>query len=212
MTPDIITTQVAFATGRIIHQGTGESVSGEIRLTSPEGPIIGKVRDDGTFALSGYLQFLFPDLASQPYQLTLTIRAVSAQYRAGSVELTLPPQTIPAGANFDPLPPATVPTALIDYGTVVLPADPLIIRGRVVEAEDPSTPIAGATVEILHGGPPVPAVTTGADGRYRFNPLVLTAPTEIRCAEPVRFRTITRNLLLDYGQLVNEENFRLPPL
>jgi hypothetical protein len=207
MSADVIT-QVAFATGRIIHQGTGEALAGEIRITAQEGPVVTKVLDDGTFVLSGYLTFLFPNLVGQPYNLNLTIVAGSPQYQQGVIEQQVL-VTIPMGSDFDPDPP-TPADALVDMGTIVLPADPITIRGRVVEAENTDQPIPNATVEVLHAGPAIPPVVTNGDGRYSFDNIAVTAPAQIRCSE-ASFATVTRVLLLDFGYLVNEENFRLPP-
>jgi hypothetical protein len=207
MTPDVIT-QAAFARGRILHGGTGEPIAGDIDIAALEGPVVGRVLADGTFVLSGYLPFLFPLLATQAYTLNLRIRVTSPQLRAGAVTLPLI-LNVPAGPSFDPDPPAA-PRALIQIPTILLTADPLSIRGRVVEAEDPTAPIQNATVEVLHAGPAVAPVVTGADGRYRFDGVTLVAPVQVR-ASHANFLTVTRAMRPEYGLLVNEENFRLPP-
>ena len=207
MSTDVIT-QVAFATGRIIHQGTGRELVGEIQINAQQGPVITRMLDDGTFVLSAYLGFLFPDLNSQNYNLNLTIQARSPQYRQGFMERQVI-VNIPMGSAFDPNPP-TPPDALINMGTIVLDADPITIRGLVVEAENVDQPIQNATVEVLHAGPAIAPETTDADGRYSFDNITVTAPAQIRCSE-ASFGTVTRVLLLDFGYLVNEENFRLPP-
>lgn len=207
MTPDVIT-QTAFARGRILHGGTGEPVAGDIDFTAHEGPVVSRVLADGTFVLSGYLGFLFPLLATQAYTLNLTVRVTSPQLSAGAVALPLV-LNVPAGPSFDPDPPAA-PRALIQIPTILLTADPLTIRGRVVEAEDPTAPIQNATVEVLHAGAAVVPEQTDADGRYRFDGAVLVAPVEVR-ASHANFLTVTRAMRPEYGLLVNEENFRLPP-
>lgn len=132
MTADIIT-QVAFITGRLLHAGTSQPVVGRIRITAEEGPIIDKVLEDGTFAISGWLELLFPNLDTQDYQLHLHVRVDSPQFRQGFIELPLPPVTIPMGSNFDPDPPI-LPDPHIDLGTILLPADPVNIQGQVVDA------------------------------------------------------------------------------
>jgi hypothetical protein len=208
MTPDIIT-QVAFVTGTILHQGTGQPVVGEVRLRAKQGPVTSKVLEDGRFAVSGYLRFLFPDLATQPYLLDLTIRADSPQFKTGFIEQPLV-VAIPMGRRFDPDPP-TVPDPLIDVGTILLPGDPVNVRGRVFDGANPGTPINGATVEVLHTGPVVAPVLTGTDGSYRIDGITVTAPAQIRCSKLPAFPIETRNLLLDFGRQVNEENFRLAP-
>jgi hypothetical protein len=181
---------------------------GDIDFTAREGPVVSRVLADGTFVLSGYLDFLFPQLATQAYTLNLRVRVTSPQLRAGAV--TLPRVlNVPAGLSFDPDPP-NAPRALIQIPTILLAADPLTIRGRVVEAEDPTAPIQNASVEVLHAGPAIAAEPTGADGRYRFDDVVLVAPVQVR-ASHANFLTVTRAMRPEYGLLVNEENFRLPP-
>ena len=207
MISDVIT-QAAFARGRILHGGTGLPVVGDIEFTAREGPVVGRVLADGTFVLSGYLTFLFPLLATQAYTLNLSVRVSSPQLRAGAVTLPLV-LNVPAGPSFDPDPPAA-PRALIQSPTVLLAADPLSIRGRVVEAEDPTAPIQNATVEVLHAGAAIAPFVTGTDGLYRFDSVTLVAPVEVR-ASHASFQTVTRAMRPEYGLLVNEENFRLPP-
>jgi hypothetical protein len=207
MTPDVIT-QAAFARGRILHAGTGLSVVGDITIAAHEGPVIAKFLPSGEFVLSGYLDFLFPDLAATNYTLHLTVTITSPQFRAGKVVETLL-LAVPSGASFDPDPP-NAPRPLIQIPTVTLAADPLTIRGRVVEAADPTAAIAGAAVEILHAGPAIAPAATGADGRYSFDGVTLVAPVQVR-ASHAGFVTVTRGMLPEYGLLVNEENFRLSP-
>jgi hypothetical protein len=200
MTPDIIE-QVAMVTGRLIHQGTGKPVVGSVRFTAREGPVADKLFADGTFAVSGRPELLFPNLALQDHELHLNIRVDSAQFRAGFVEQTkvVP---IPMGSTF---------ASPISVDTIDLPADPVNIRGQVVEAANPERLIADATIEVLHSGPVIPPVTTDAEGRYRFDEITVTAPAQIRCAKPINFKTATRALLIDFGKLVNEEYFHLAP-
>ena len=207
MTSDIVK-QATFATGRIVHQGTGEPVVGQVQIAAQEGPVAAKVTGDGTFLLSGDLKLLFPNLATQNYQLHLDIHADSAQFHPGFIDHPVL-VTIPGGPSFDPDPPTT-PLALVVVPTVLLPADPTNVRGRVVEAHNPETPISGATLELLQGGPPISAVTTDADGRYRFNDVTVLAPSQIRCSK-AGFKTEARPLLVDFGKLINEEYFRLAP-
>lgn len=116
--------QAAFIKGRVLHQGTGEPVVGRVQITAREGFVVDKVLADGTFAVSGDIERLFPELNSRSYQLTLTIRADSAQFPQGFVAYSLR-VTIPAGSNFDPKTP-TPPDPLIDVGTIRLPVDPVV--------------------------------------------------------------------------------------
>ena len=201
MKADDYLVQVAYVTGRILHEGTGQPPVGEIEFTADEGKIFGRVFDDGRFVISAYEQFPL---------LNLNIRVRSPQYRAGEVTHSLT-VTIPAG-DYDPEPP-TAPAALFDVGDIILPGEGVNVRGRVTEAADPEVPVAGADVTLTHNGPPgseIPSETTDADGRYRFKDARLWSPAEIAVSK-TGFVTETRALRPDYGKLVNEEHFRLQP-
>ncbi len=123
MIPDVIE-QVAIATGRIIHAGTGEAVLGQVHIMAKEGWVVDKMLADGTFVVSGHLDRLFPKLDSQNYTLTLKIRIDSSQFHQGFREVQRA-LTIPLGFPFE---------APIDIGTITLAPDPVIIRGGVYDA------------------------------------------------------------------------------
>ncbi len=223
LTRDIIK-QAAFAKGKILHAGTGKPIVGTIHITAKEGPVIAKVLEDGTFALSGDLDFLFPELSSRGYALNLNIRAVSAQFRLGYAELKSPVTvTIPAGQNFDPETATQVPDDLIDIetinGTIRLPDHPtnylrdipVNIQGRVVNAADTNDPINNATIEVLQSGTVTASTSTDNEGRYSFKNIVVIAPAQIKCSA-TSFVTQTRPLLIDFTKMTNEEYFRLVPV
>jgi hypothetical protein len=224
MIPDILK-QAAFIKGRILHQGTGEPVVGRVHITAREGFVVDKMLADGTFAVSGDLEQLFPKLSSQSYPLTLTIRADSAQFRQNFVEYSFL-VTIPVGSNFDPKPPA-LPSPLINVGTIRLPVDPAVdptanpvvfqenmqvnIRGRVVPAKDPDIPINGAVVSILQSSVVTHSTTTNAQGSYRFDNIIVKAPAQIKCSASGFVSQNPRILQVDFSKSINEEYFRLAP-
>jgi hypothetical protein len=189
----------AFATGLLLHEGTGRPLDGQIEISADEGPVVGKVFSDGRFVVSSYAQFV--------NQVHLHVHANSAQYRTGSTDFPIL-VPIPPGADFDPDPPA-IPTPLVDVGTILAPADAVNLRGRVLNAADPELPVSGATVEVFHSGAPIGPVLTDGDGYYRFDEIVVKAPATIQCSTVSHSET--RRLLLDYGKLINEEHFHLLP-
>lgn len=208
MTPDVIE-QVAFVSGVVLHGGTGRPLSGSVVITADRGPMAMKYLDDGTFALSGRREVVFPDLATTPYTLQLKVVAKSPEWRTGGLELALAPVAVPAGHDFAAPAglltvapsPATAPPA-----TVLLPADPVSIRGRVTRS---GAVIVGATVTILpSGGPAIPPVLTNANGDYAFPGLIIPPGSSISCTFGAT--VVNRLLLIDYTLSEVREDFRLP--
>jgi hypothetical protein len=221
-----LTRQAAFITGRILHQGTRLPIVGKVRITAREARLVDRVLEDGTFVLSAPLDLLFPKLSSQSYSLHLTIQADSAQFRLGTVKYSRL-VTIPAGSNFDPELEITPPDPLIDLGTIYLPVNPVDdptaapdvywenlqvnIRGRVIQANNPEKPfLIPPTIEVLPTGAVSVSVSADADGRYRLTDVLVRSPAQIRCSAP-DFKTINRLLMVDFGKVFNQENFRLLP-
>ncbi len=197
--------QVALVTGKILHQGTGKPVFGNVRITTEVGAVVDKLLKDGTFVISGRPDLLFPRLSSQSYQLNLKIRAESPQFRQGFVETDLT-VTIPSGWTFE--------QPVSSAETVFLNADPVNIGGYVFDAINANNGIANATITVLQEGRVPDSTLRSADrgelGRYRFNEITVLAPAQIRCVA-TDFQTQTRNLLIDFGKLLNQENFYLVP-
>lgn len=204
MSVDVIS-QAAFATGRILHEGTGMPVDGTVEITAQEGPIFGALADDGTFVLSCQLNFLFQNIVAQPYALHLTVHAVSRQFLSGTADLSIT-ANIPAGADFDP--DVGAPSALVDLGTLSLPADPVIIQGKVMQAENSDVPIAGATIRLLRSSIPLASTTSDPDGRYRINAIKALPNDELECSAP-GYTTKKSKLVPDFGHAIAEQYFQL---
>ncbi len=90
---------------------------------------------------------------------------------------------------------------------ISFPADPVDVRGRVVEAANPKMPIGNAIVEIQSTAGTQQA-TTKPDGRYRFKEIVVLTGATIHCSA-AGFKPQTRTLLIDFSKLSNDEYFRL---
>lgn len=228
ITPDVIT-QVALVTGKILHEGTGKPVIGVVHITAQEFPsninpiLIDKVLNDGTFVLSGRPELLFPELAIKDYQLHLTIRATSPQFRQEFAERSLT-VTIPQNWNFvEPISkglPTSTSTIL-----VLLPADPVFIRGYVFDADNPGVGIANATITVKQGATTFTTVTS-ADvehrGKYSFQDpvdptqlraftITSTNPATIQCSAGGFVSSPERPLAIYFGRSLHEEYFYLVP-
>jgi hypothetical protein len=201
--------QVVFLTGRVIHQGTGKPPIGQVHVTAREGPLLSRILEDGTIALSGDLALLLPKPHVGPYQFNLTFEVISPQFKAGKLLLQRL-QPVPSNLDFAPNPPA-IPAPPVNMGIILLPADPVNLRGRVVQARNPNTAISGATVRVTS---PLGTNTTtsSATGAYRLDNLLVQAPATISCTMNPTFKPINRVLQLDYRLPVNEEQFQLLPV
>jgi hypothetical protein len=201
--------QVVFITGRILHQGTGRPIIGQVNITAREGPLQFTLLDDGRFGLSGDLRLLLPKPSAGFYVFNLTLQIISRQFRQGEVVLPIS-QSVSNVLDFAPDPPA-LPAPPVDMGTILVPADPVNLRGQVVEARNPGTPVPGATVAVTSvlG---TTSLTTPASGEFQFNNLAVQAPAQITCSKPLSFKPAARVLLLDYRLPVNEERFQLLPV
>jgi len=218
--PDVIE-QVALVTGRILHEGTGKPVIGTIQITTKEFPIIEKVLNDGTFVLSGRPELLFSELALKDYPVHLTIRATSSQFGQGVVERSLT-VTIPKGWSFEQPISKELPTSTSAI-LVLLPAEPVFIRGYVFDVDDPGVGIANVTVKIQQGVKTFTALTIADfknNGKYSFQDtgdptklqaftITTTNPATISCSA-TNFKSIpNRPLVIDFERSLHEEFFHL---
>lgn len=201
MTADVVE-QVALVSGRFVHRGTGRPLRGSVSIEAREGRVITKLLDDGTFALSADPHSFAPQIAAGAVTLSLTIRTTSPEFTTG---LATEAATVTAVAPF--------PTALglwkLPLGASTTAANlSRTIRGSVIAAKDPKLPVAGANVEILHAGGAIAPATTGADGRFSFDDVVVEGPAEIRVSKST-FVTQIRQLSIDFTHGMHEEHFRL---
>jgi hypothetical protein len=205
MTKDVIE-QVALVSGKVLHRGTGLPIDGTIAIEAQEGPVAGRVLEDGTFVVSGRPELLFPLLALGPATFHVTMHAQSGEFTQGTVDQPLP-VNVALGYAFD---------TPLDQGNILLPVAPVditqnlsrTIRGLVTDAADPRPPIFGTTIDILQSGVVTNTTTTDAQGRFGFDDIVVAAPAEIRASEAVH-KQQRRRLLIDFHFSMHEELFRL---
>lgn len=200
--------QVVFMAGQVIHQGTGKPPIGRVSVTALEGPLLSRFLEDGRLALSGDLARLMPRPHPAPYDFHLTLQVDSPQFRSGRLILQRT-VSIPSNLDFAPSPP-TVPAPPHNLGVILLPAEPVNIRGRVVDARNPTNILSTAVVAVT--SPLGTTSVTATGGEYRLDNLVVQAPATISCTLSPTFKPITRILQLDYRLPVNEERFQMLPV
>ncbi len=206
--------QVAIATGRIIHGGTGEAPLGKVLITSSLPGVVVKARSDGRFGVSGNLQRLFPDVATRDYRFHLDICIDSPQFKAGlpTFEQAV---VIPAGFTFEQ------PIALEE---VRLTPEPIIVRGIVYDAlavtpsgERKPIDVEGSVSLISGDGALGPPATIDGSGRYslgsttadgRVEGNIIWKGTKIRC-QAQGFEPQEHWLRVDFSRFVHEEYFYL---
>jgi hypothetical protein len=220
--PDVIE-QVALVKGRILHEGTGKPVIGKIQITVQESSVIDKILSDGTFVLSGRPELLFPELALKDYQLHLTIKATSPQFRQGFVEKSLI-VTIPRGWNFEQFISKELPASTSSI-QVLFPAEQVFIRGYVFDVDNPGTGIPNATVKIQQGANTFTTLTSmdvEGKGRYSFQDtrdptkpqaFTITAmnAATISCSASGFQSILNRLIVIDFERSIHEEYFHLRP-
>jgi hypothetical protein len=103
-----------------------------------------QVKADGVFAIAAVPRHRFPFLATQAYEVHVTVQAL------GYVPLKLAAQIVQT-----PLFPSKLP-ALVDLGPLPLHRQPVLIAGRVVRKVPPFVPVVGATVRVTGIWPVLP--------------------------------------------------------
>ncbi|MEH1867432.1 MAG: hypothetical protein V7K69_20815 [Nostoc sp.] len=220
--PDVIE-QIALLTGKILYEGTGKPVIGTVKITVQESLVIDKSLSDGTFVLSGRPELLFPELALKNYQLHLSIRATSPQFQQGLAEKSLT-VTIPKGWNFEQPISKELPTSTSTI-LVLLPAEPVFIRGYVFDVDNPGMGIPNATVKIQQGSNTFTTLTSTnveRKGRYSFQDtsdptklqafiITATNPATISCSATGFKSILDRPLAIDFERSMHEEYFYLLP-
>jgi hypothetical protein len=117
----------ALMTGLVQDEVAGTPLAQQFTAEADRPGTASKIAGDGLYAVAGFVEKVFPDIATLPYNVTLTIKANG--YRDNSVVVN-----VPINAAF----PVQAPI-------VLLRPLPVRIQGRVVKEKD-RTPIAGALV------------------------------------------------------------------
>jgi hypothetical protein len=211
MTIDVIE-QVVLVSGRIVHRGTGKPIDGIVTIAASQGPVITKLLDNGTFAVSADPNLFAKQIAAGSVPLSLIIHARSPQFTTGAVTekvdvTAMPPFDVPEAAWKLPIDPTSAAANLArSIRGAVIGADPAVPPAPNVDAPPP---VAGAKVTIAHAGAAIAPTTTDSDGRFAFEGVVVEAPATITVTKHPPFTPLTRQLLIDFTRGVHEEHLRL---
>jgi hypothetical protein len=184
----------ALVAGRVVDELTNEPPRVRVELRVREPGFVAQVNTDNVFTLAGIARDRFSLLATQPYDLHLTVRA------AGYVPLDLT-ATVPQTVGF----PTALPL-LVELGDVPLHREPVIIAGRVVNKLT-SSPSGGATVRIAGIWPTMPPPNVALPPPDPPNLVSIRAPLySVRDTAAGKARIIT----LTPGAPISEKILQIP--
>ena len=177
-------------------------------------PLRERVQPDGTFAVFGRPEAIFPRLAQQTYQLRLD--ASAPNYQRSAFEFTVgarldQPQLITRTLPLTDIPPLSVHlfSASLPRTDIVLSLrrQAVRLRGRVLQCSDPSQGVAVATLTLTGG----PSTVTDTQGNFEFpTPLPLERSVTLTTAA-TGFETALIEYDLDYRQPINSTLINLMP-
>ena len=215
MSRDVITRQVV-VTGRVtdaITSGAPRGLLAVAALDDSDGePFPGlavRILPDGHYAVHGNPAVMLPETPA-----TLRIEASVAGYddetatvSFTAAQLTRIDRPLDVGGVVDT---ARVIDDLPREAHIALQPRPVSIRGRVSEAEDPGTPIAGASISITAPvalGP----VASDADGFFTIGPAPV-AQTVTLLADAAGRQSLSTDIVLDFASPTNRVSLPLEPI
>jgi hypothetical protein len=183
----------ALVSGRVIDEVTGERPRRTITVLTEKLGLSPRVTSDGMMGVVGIPERLFPSLATQDYQIHLTVKAEG--YLSRREEITI--------KSIIDFPNAFAPT---DIGDLFLHREPIVIRGRTVLIDGSTTmPMGGVGVRITgvwwRLPPANQVVTAGPPNMISLRPPLYfgRAPVtgRLRCLEMTQIRGEDKQLLED---------------
>ena len=211
---DTVLNRQALITGRILDALTGEPAPGPVVVTvtdrnNPDRPPNLAVRlvAGGGYAVTGDPAVALPAGVAAALRVT----AMIDRYEPAIADIDIAaPDTVPApvtrtigGRSLDLLL-LNAPLAIRD---LTLTPRPVALTGRVVEADDRNSGLAGAAVQVTAPTPHGPA-TADADGFYTLADLPVAASLTVQVSAPGRI-TLTTDIRIDYRTPTNQRTFAL---
>lgn len=183
-----------------------------INDTERQYPLPVRVRPDGTFAFYGSPVTAFPLIAQQEYHFRVEASAnnyAPAEFDLNIAQMPDQPELVTRPVPVEGI--SDMQVRLFTGGGLVvgelpvnnitlgLDRNPVLLRGRIHEADDPSSGIAGAQISVVGG---IQAQTDG-NGEFTFQePLPVQLSIEMAAAA-VDFVGVTFNYEPNYTQPIN---------
>jgi len=171
-------------------------------------PLTARSYPGGLFVFAGDPTTAFPALEpGDALDLRLVVRAPG--YQDAVLDFSLDAEAVTPVETSRHLDGRDVTVLLVEapvaHHDVALTPEPVFLSGRVVDADAPDDPVAGASVAVT--APPGPGTTTDADGFFTLEmPVVAEATLTVSHAD---FDELTESIRLDYRQPVNRRSFSL---
>lgn len=176
-------------------------------------PLNVRLDSSGVFAFAGMPGTAFPRLSpGGTLDLRLTISAPRYQTRTidftlSGTDLALIDRTLDVDGE---LLSASVLDAPLREENVALLPEPVHLGGRVVSADDPETPVAGAHITVTAPETRGP-VSTDTDGFFTLHDMPVAQEVTVEVSGLPSFEQIVTTVHLDYRQPVNHVTFALSP-
>ena len=173
-------------------------------------PLTARLYRNGHFVFPGDPTTAFPRLSAGS-TLDLLLRVSAPRYQTQEIPFSLSDADLTPTAETREIDGRSLTLQLLDVPlfdqTIDLLPVPLHLNGRVVEADDPDTPIANVTIRIFAPGAIGP-FQTDADGYFTIYDLPVVADIRLRAQRP-SYEPLDTEITLDYSQPVNQMTFLL---
>lgn len=176
-------------------------------------PLDVRLDSSGVFAFAGMPGTAFPRL-SPGGTLDLRLTVSAPRYQTQNIDFTLADTDLAFVARTldvdgESLSASVLDAPLREENVALLP-EPVHLGGRVVNADDPETPVANAQITIT--APEVRGpVSTNADGFFTLQDLPVAQEVTVHVSGLPGFEEIVTIVHLDYRQPVNRVTFALEP-
>ena len=173
-------------------------------------PLTARLYRNGRFVFPGDPTIAFPRLSGGS-TLDLLLRVSAPRYQSQEIAFSLSDADLMLTEQAREIDGRSIMLQLLDAPLLeqivdMLP-EPLHLNGRIVEADNPDTPVANVNVRIFAPGE-IGSLQTDANGYFTFYNLPVVTNITLR-AQRHAFEPLNTNFVLDYRQPVNQMTFAL---
>ncbi len=202
-------------TGRATHQPPTVALAYQTPPGEPARayPLTARMGAGGLFVFAGDPATAFPRLSAGG-SLALRLMVSAPGYQTQAIEFTLTDADLAFVERTLEVGDASLTVSVLDAPlvdeTVALLPEPVHLGGRVVSAETPDVPVAGAQVAVTAPEARGP-VSTGAEGFFTLQDVPVAQEVTVEVSGAAGFEDLVSTIHLDYRQPVNHVTFALSP-